>query len=182
MTMSASTVESSAFSPLFSTAVLKSSGFRPAAVRAAAAASLMASEVMVAPVTPSTAMLPVSAIWPGSWSSARVPMPWVSSTPSAVQPVILLSVRVRVTVTSPPMPLAVPVKSPDTPAEEAELLLPPQPIRLRAMTDASASAAMRFLFGKYPSFFCSRKFVVSNIYQHKKGTAHSEGSPLCRTK
>ena len=60
--------------------------------------------------------------------------------PSAVQPVILPSVKVRVTVTSPPIPLAVPVNSPDTPAvEEADLL--PQPNRLRAMTDASASAA-----------------------------------------
>ena len=107
---------------------------------------MMASEVMVAPETPSTAMLPVSAIWPGSCSRARVPMPWVSSAPSAVQPVILLSVRVRVTVTSPPMPFAVPVKSPETPAaEEAELLFAPQPNRLRAMTDASANAAMRFL-------------------------------------
>ena len=50
----------------------------------------------------------------------------LQSMPSAVQPVILPSSSVRVTVTSPPMPLAVPVKSPDTPpAVEADLL--PQP-------------------------------------------------------
>ncbi len=47
-----------------------------------------------------------------------VPTPGVSSLPSAVQPVMAPSVRVRVTETSPPIPLAVPVNSPDTPAVE----------------------------------------------------------------
>ena len=127
MTMSVSTVESSAGSALFSTAVWKSSGFRPAAVMAAAAASLMALEVMVAVDTPSTAMLPLSAMAAGSCSIALEPTPSVSSAPSAVQPVILPSVRVRVTVTSPPKPLAVPVKSPVAPAPVVEAGLLPQP-------------------------------------------------------
>ena len=127
ITISVSTVESSAVSVPFSTAVWKSSGFRPAAVMAAAAASLMALEVMVAVDTPSTAMLPLSAMAAGSCSIALEPTPWVSSAPSAVQPVILPSVRVRVTVTSPPKPLAVPVKSPVAPAPVVEAGLLPQP-------------------------------------------------------
>lgn len=45
------------------------------------------------------------------------PMPGVSLSPVAVQSVMTLSVRVRVTDTSP-MPLAVPVKLPDTPLAE----------------------------------------------------------------
>ena len=69
----------------------------------------MALEVTVAPATPSTAMLPLSAMAPGSWSMAVEPTPSVSSLPSAVQPMILPSARVRVTVTSPPKPLAVPM-------------------------------------------------------------------------
>ena len=59
---------------------------------------------------------------------ASEPTPWVSSLPSAVQPVMAPSVRVRVTETSPPKPLAVPVKSPDTPASElVEADFAPQP-------------------------------------------------------
>ena len=88
----------------------------------------MAVEVMVAPDTPSTAMLPLSAIAPGILAMASEPTPCVSSLPSAVQPVMTLSVRVRVTDTSPPKPFAVAVKSPDTPAEElAEVDFVPQP-------------------------------------------------------
>lgn len=63
----------------------------------------------------------------GSCSIALEPTPLVSSAPSAVQPVILPSVKVRVTVTSPPKPLAVPVKSPVAPAPVVEADLLPQP-------------------------------------------------------
>ena len=88
----------------------------------------MAVEVTVAPDTPSTAMLPLSAISPGILAMASEPTPWVSSLPSAVQPVMAPSVRVRVTETSPPKPLAVPVKLPDTPASElVEAGFAPQP-------------------------------------------------------
>ena len=117
---------------------------------------MTALEVMVAPATTSMEPLLAETISSGAFSSTTEPMPSVSSGPSMTQPVMAPSVRVTVTVTSP-MPWAVPVNSPDTPvapdcAEPAvEELLPPQPASPKAMTAASASAAMRFLM----SFFLS---------------------------
>ena len=74
---------------------------------------------MVAPATVSTAMLPDSDMSAGISSMALEPTPSVSPAPSAVTAVIAPSVKVTVTVTSPPKPLAVPVKSPLTSAGAA---------------------------------------------------------------
>ena len=72
------------------------------------------------------------------------PMPEVSSSPLAVQSVMTLSVRVRVTDTSP-MPLAVPVKLPDTPlAALVEDALPPHAVR--NIAPARSSEARTFFF------------------------------------
>ena len=158
MTMSVSTARSSAAaaSPL----PVKSAASRPAAARAAARASLTALEVMVAPETTSMAPLLPETISSGAFSTITEPMPSVSLSPTISQPVMTPSVRVMVTDTSP-MPVAVPVNSPDTPpaaspepAEAAveEELPPPQAVRPKAMTAASASAAMRFLMMFLPFF------------------------------
>ena len=74
---------------------------------------------MVAPATVSTAMLPDSDMSAGMSSMALEPTPSVSPAPSAVTAVMAPSVRVTVTLTSPPKPWAVPVKSPLTPAGAA---------------------------------------------------------------
>ena len=167
MTMSVSTVVSSAASAA-SPLPVKSAASSPAAVRAAARASLMALEVMVAPDTTSMAPLLPETISSGAASTTTEPMPSVSSSPTTSQPVMTPSVRVTVTVTSP-MPVAVPENSPDTPPDAVpesagaaveEELPPPQPASPKVMTAASASAAMRFLmvicsFLLLPVFACA---------------------------
>ena len=67
----------------------------------------MALEVTEAPETPSTPSVPLaSTILAGSCSMALEPTPWVSELSPTSTALILPSVIVTVTGTSPPMPLA----------------------------------------------------------------------------
>ena len=77
--------------------------------RQADTARFTASEVTVAPATPSTSTELASTMAAGTSCMATVPMPAVSFSPSAATCRMLSSLTSTVTVTSPPLPRVVAV-------------------------------------------------------------------------
>ncbi len=88
----------------------------PASPRMLLTASKIAVDVIVAPEITSTSAESASAIFAGSCSIAFVPMPAVSLAPTILTSTMSDPSIIRVTVTSPPNPLAVAVSPESAPA------------------------------------------------------------------
>ncbi len=140
-TMSAVSVTSSA-APALAVTLAKSLAFRPDFSRAALAASNTALDVMVAPDTVSTVIVLPATISVGSFSNALSPMPTVSFGPSALTSVMTFFSMVNVTVTSPPLPFAVPANVPDTDFAEHPGIAP----RIAATPNNPATATFEITF------------------------------------